>query len=443
MNEIKITSNKKSDFIDAHILLLNDAILKEEVISLIRDKHLNAQDAFVCVIDKYIKIMQSSTDTYLNERYLDFLDIKTRVLQNLKKQKLTLSNLEECVLLVEELFPSLLINISKNVKGIIAKKGGFTSHSAILCRNLGIPYVVVDFPKKYHGNVIIDNDKVIFNPPTDEIEKYKNLKIEEEILVKDLKDIKVWANVVNNTDISNISPEFSGVGLYRTEFVLMDPECAFDISLQTNIYEKSLELMKGKTITFRTFDIGDDKTLDYLPISSKGVRNYYAYPKLFENQIISLLNASKKYPNQVKIMFPMIENVRQFQELKKIVVKIARELKIKTPPIGMMLETQGALINLEEFKNVEFISVGTNDLCSELFNISREEVILFDDLYGDLLNILERIIKFSNRNNINLSVCGELISKKEFAKKVIALGLKNISISNNEINNIYRAINEG
>ena len=140
-------------------------------------------------------------------------------------------------------------------------------------------------------------------------------------------------------------------------------------------------------------------------------------------------------------MFPMIENFTQYQDLKKMVVKIAKELHIKIPPIGMMLETQGALIKLKDFKKVDFISVGTNDLCSELFNVARDEVILFDNLYEDLLKILEVIIKFCDENAIPVSVCGELISKTEFARRVIGLGLKNISISSVFANNIYKAVN--
>jgi len=442
INQLKELTNEDAGFIDAHIMILNDSTLKNEVLSLIRESHLNTQDAFECVIDKYIKIMQSSNNQYLKERYLDFLDIKTRVLQNLNKQSKSLSNLEECILLVDELFPSQMLGISKNVKGIIAKKGGFTSHSAILCRNNGIPYVVADFPDNYSGNIIIDNDVVIFHPSKQTWSVYSKKNVVEEDIVKDLGDVKVWANVVSNRDIKNITNDFSGIGLYRTEFVLMNPEYAFDIEKQKTVYEEALNLMDGRPITFRTFDIGDDKKIDYLPVTNKGIKNYYAYPKLFENQIKALLLASVKYPNQVKIMFPMIETFKQYQELKKQVVKIAKDLEIKTPPIGMMLETQSAVIKLDEFKRVDFFSVGTNDLCSELFNISREQVILFDELYEDLLNIIAKIIKFSNDNGVELSVCGELISKKEFAKKAIKLGLKNVSISSAFVNNIYKAINE-
>lgn len=434
--------NVSHGFVEAHILLLNDNALHSEVEDLIKNKHINALDSFVLVIDKYIKIMQNSADEYLKERYLDFLDIKSRVVQNLNKQIVSLSNLEECILLVDELFPSVLINMSKNVKGIIAKKGGYTSHSAILCRNLGIPYVVVNYPEKIKGKILIDNDKVIINPSLKCVLPYKNKKQLNEKINKDLKDIKVWANVINNDDILNVSEEFSGIGLYRTEFVLNDLNCAFDIEKQTEIYSNALRLAKGRPVVFRTFDIGDDKRVDYLPILEKGIKNYYLYPRLFENQIIAILTASKLYPKQVKIMFPMIENIMQYQELKKYIVKKARELKVKVPPIGMMLETQYALINLSDFNTVDFISVGTNDLCSELFNVSREEVVLFENIYSDLLNVLEKIINFCRINNISLSVCGELINQTEFAKKAIKLGLKNVSIGYNSLNNIYKAINE-
>ncbi len=443
IRKIKAEKSADNSFLDAHILLLEDNVLRDEVVSLIVKEYINAEAAFTIVIDKYINMMKDASDDYLKERYLDFLDIKLRVLQNLNKVSISLANLEECILILEEVYPSLLVNISKNVKGIVALKGGFTSHSAILCRARGIPFVVADVSSDFEGNVIIDNDVIYLNPSQEVIEVYNANKFQEENIDKNLGEIKVFANIVNNLDIQNIGNDFSGIGLYRTEFVLMNQEYAFDYKKQVEVYEEALKLANGKTITFRTFDIGGDKQVDYLPPLKKGIINYYKFPKLFENQIKALLLVSQKYPKQVKIMFPMIENVKQYEELKKYVVKIACEQECEVPSIGMMLETQSAFINLEEFKNVEFISVGTNDLSSELFNVSRDEVILFEHLYDGLLSSLDRIIKFCNLNNIPLSVCGELISKTEFAKKAIALGLKNVSISPYFINNIYKAVNEG
>ena len=421
LRNIKTNKPNEHDFLDAHILLLEDNVLRNEVIEVIIKEQINAATAFTKVIDKYIDTMKNSESKYLQERYLDFLDIKLRVLQNFNKVSISLSNLEDCILILEELYPSLLINISKNVKGIIALRGGFTSHSAILCRMMGIPFVIAEIQDDFDGMVIIDNDTVYLNPTQELLEKYSNTVEEEQLYDKDLKHIKVYANVVNNEEIINIGDEFSGIGLYRTEFIIMDREYAFDWKKQTEVYLEALKQMNGRSITFRTFDLGGDKQVDYLPPLNKGIINYYTFPKLFETQVKALLYANTIYPGQVKIMFPMIENFKQYQELKKQIVKIARENGYKVPSIGMMLETQSAVINLEEFKSVDFISVGTNDLTSELFNVSRDGLVLFEEYYDGLLAVLKKIIDFSKANEIALSVCGELISKTEFAKKAFSL----------------------
>ena len=181
-------------------------------------------------------------DEYLKDRYLDFLDIKLRVLQNFNKVSISLSNLEECILILEELYPSLLVNISKNVKGIIALRGGFTSHSAILCRMMGIPFVIAEIQDDFDGMVIIDNDTVYLNPTSELLERYSNPEVEEQAFNRDLKHVKVYANVVDNEEIKNLSDDFSGIGLYRTEFIIMDKEYAFDWEKQAKVYLEALKL---------------------------------------------------------------------------------------------------------------------------------------------------------------------------------------------------------
>ena len=440
--EKMLDDNEEQTFINAHILLLSDPALHEEVYKIIREEHMNAIDAFTKVIDKYVQIMANANSEYLRQRYLDFLDIKARVIQNFSKMIFSLENLGECILMMEEIYPSLLVNISKNVKGIIVRQGGLTSHSAIMCRSMGIPFVVVDFPDDFNGDVLIGEDVVYFNPDRETINKYSTTSSKRTYSKEDFKGVGVYANVINNNDLDSVTDEFSGIGLYRTEFLLMDKEYAFDYNKQAEVYLEALDKMNGRTIVFRTFDFGGDKQIEYLPILQKGLINYYKYPILFENQIKALLIANNKYPGKVKIMFPMIETYKQFQDLKNIVIRIAIENDYALPLIGMMLETPTAFFTMSTFADVDFISVGTNDLCSALFNISREKVLLFDNLYTELLKVLEQIIEFANGNNIHLSVCGEIISQKEFAKKAINLGLKNVSISPKLIKNIYSAVNE-
>lgn len=387
--------------------------------------------------------MKSSSDKYLYERYLDFLDVKTRVLANLGNEVVSFANLHECILLVDELYPSQLLNISKNVKGIVAKKGGFTSHSAIICRCLDIPFVVADFPDEYNGKIIIDNGKIIINPSDELINEYSHMENTDEELNKDLKNIKVWANINNASDIDRLTDVFSGVGLFRTEFLIMNQDYAFDVDKQAEVYADALKRINGREIVFRTFDIGDDKKIPFLPNAQKGVSNYYQYHRLFEVQIKALLKASQQYPEQVAIMFPMIESIDEYISLKKEIVKLARENKQKCPKIGMMLETQRALINLESFAKVDFISIGTNDLTSELFNMPRDRVVLYEEIYESLAKEIAKVINFAKRKNLRLCVCGEIIGKPEFAKKAFALGLENVSINPSALKNIYKALNEG
>ena len=236
LKNIKNEDNSKYLFLDAHILLLEDPMLRDEIVSMIEKENLDAITAFSLVIDKYINMMKDSTDSYLQERYLDFLDIKLRVLQNLNKISISLSNLEECILIIEELYPSLLVNISKNVKGIIALKGGFTSHSAILCRARGIPFVVANISDDFMGEVIIENETIYLNPTIEVKTLFEKKRMKEEVINKDLKDISVYANVVNNEEVKYIPSDFKGIGLYRTEFILMNEEYAFDYLHQNQMF---------------------------------------------------------------------------------------------------------------------------------------------------------------------------------------------------------------
>lgn len=444
LEKLKSTNDSCYDnIITAHLLVLNDPVLMDEITAVIIDEKSNPITAVEVVFDKYIGLMKDATSEYLKQRYVDFLDVKRRVILNLNQQITSFKNLSECILIVDELLPSSLAEITPNVKGIIARRGGYTSHSAIICRNREIPYVIAEIPVNYRGNIVIANELVILNPSKKEIDEYKAQSLIEDKYPKDLKEVKVWANISNNDDIKYIEPEFSGIGLYRTEFLYQTLDFAMSVNKQIQTYTKALSQMNGRSITFRTFDFGDDKKCVFMPEARKGISTYYIYKKLFLIQIEALVKVAKKFPNQVRIMFPMIERVEEYNALKNEVLIMAKKYKVKTIPVGMMLETQQALINLNTFKDVDFISVGTNDLTWELFNLDRNQAVLYDSVYEDLLRIIRDVCEFSFKNNIDLCVCGELISQENFAHQAIKNGLKNVSISPNLIKHIYKAINEG
>ena len=320
--------------------------------------------------------------------------------------------------------------------GIVSKKGGYTSHSAILARARNIPYIICDFPDDFEGNILIKENEIILNP--DEVPAH--LDEDDDKVNYDLEDVNIYCNINTSEEVVDIDNHFKGIGLFRTEYLLDDEDIIVDYNKQAKIYENILEKAGNLAINFRTFDIGDDKRNDYLVTDKKGVSNYYRFPLVFKNQIKALLLAKKKYNDRVVIMFPMIERVEEFMELKKTVILLAKELNVKIPKIGMMLETEKALNNLESFRCVDFISIGTNDLTKELFNIDRNQVFVYDEIYDALVDIIKRIVLFGKRNNIKVSICGELVNKKEFAKKIYDVGMRNFSVSKGMLKNIYKAL---
>ena len=186
--------------------------------------------------------------------------------------------------------------------------------------------------------------------------------------------------------------------------------------------------MKQRPITFRTFDIGDDKQLPYLKADKKGIRNYKNYPDLFKDQVKALIRANR-YQN-MRIMFPMIESEEEFRYLKDLVVKYKNELGNKSYlKIGMMLETKEALNNLSSFIDVDFISLGTNDLTHELYNIDRSEVSNYLVYIDNLIEELKRVVNHCKTYNIDLSICGELAGIPEVTNKLLEIGIRNFSVS--------------
>lgn len=437
---IKEINETDVDFLDAHILILKDQSLLDDIYDEIK-RNNGTKKSIELVFDRYSDMMKQSDSEYLQERSLDFLDLKIRVLQCLSKKYISLVNLDECILLVDELFPSTLIEMSKNVKGIIALNGGYTSHSAILCRALEIPYVVCE---EFHEctSVLIDtsNEEVILDPCkkilidyVDKINLMEKLNVHE----FDLEGNCILGNVSSNIEIEQLTIRgFDGVGLYRTEFILMDPAISFNRDKQSKIYKEAIELVNGKELIFRTFDIGDDKKIDYLPTYQKGVGNYLKYKQLFNIQIDSILIACRGHEN-VKIMFPMIETYEEFKMLEKIVNKRAALLNCESiPKLGMMMETAKAISCLSSFKSVSFMSIGTNDLTTELFNISRDKILLYTNIYDSLLIEIRKVVNFCRSNKIDLCVCGELAGLKDFSGYLFDSGIKKISISRGNLNNV-------
>lgn len=441
---------KDEEFILVHIMILQDPVLINEIDQLIEKKRYFAARAFDEVMQKYIEKFKEASTTYLIERNLDLKDIRNRVLKKLNKHFFkTLDKKERAILLCDELFPSLLMEYRDSVAGVIASKGGATSHGAILCKAREIPYVVMEnVCIKDDTNVVIDTRvRTVFVDATDEMMiKYHDLKkkIKNDKPIDDFSKykIKVLANISNNEDIERVLKyKMYGIGLYRTEFIFMNLNRPLTMEEQYNIYSDAVIALNGKEICFRTFDIGDDKQLTYIKTSKKGINNYKNNRELFVNQIKAILR-SNRYSN-IKIMFPMIETYEEFRYLRDWVYKIKREEEnYSFIKVGMMLETKSAIEHLEDFKDIDFMSLGTNDLTSELYNIKRSEVLNYNLFIDDLIERLKKVSEHCRNYNIDLSICGELAGCSDVTKKLYEIGIRNYSVSASNAKTLEQSLKE-
>ncbi len=446
LETLKTEGRDDSALIEVQCLYLTDPVLKQNIEREINANHYTAYTAVDNEFTKYINALKEARTTYLRERVYDMEDIKRRVLYELDGAK----NIEidgEFILTTDTLYPSDLMKYDKQIIGVIAKNGGFTSHSAILCKAREVPYVLVDELDKINGNVLIDTRKNIINlnPTTDEILEYHNIiKYKDSFKIDDFKDfgIHIYANVTSNLDLDKvIKYNMDGVGLYRTEIIFMNLDHPMTYEEQYDIYKTACDVMKDKCICFRTFDIGDDKQLPYIKTFHKGIDNYKNNPEIFETQIKALLNANKH--NNMKIMFPMIESYEEYLYLKNWVLKIKDDIKNNSKvQIGMMLETKRALENIEEFDDVDFMSLGTNDLTKELYNISREETLNYAGFIKDLLRKLKTVAQVLKEKNITLSICGELASVKAVVNRLYRVGIRNFSVSSASAKALNEALME-
>lgn len=431
LNELKDSNPDLSEYIMMELLIVSDPSLAQNVHKMINNS-ICARDAIETILDNHIKSINTSSSEYLRERAQDISDIKGRIIYNLENYDISENSNDKYILALDELFPSILIQRRNNIIGVIVKKGGYTSHAAIMCRSFDIPLVVSDIKIEEIIDLIIDTRRelIITDPTDDDIERYNKHDFDnvDKIAVTH-DDYLFLANVSNNMDLAKVNEYgFDAVGLYRTEMIFMNLDRPYTLEEQYSIYKEALDIMKDKFIVFRTFDVSHDKRIQYLKSDSRGIQNYIDNPIIFENQIKAMLKANT-YDN-VRIMFPMIETNAEFEYLRDWVLRIQKSGNYKMPKIGMMLETKSALANIKDFVKADFISIGTNDLTKDLFGIDRdnsfEEVRLH---LNELIDCLIPVVDFCNKYDKCLSVCGELASITDIAVRFYKIGIKNLSVS--------------
>jgi phosphotransferase system enzyme I (PtsI) len=450
------------DILISQTVMLDDPLLLQSVEKRIRENLENSPYALFHAIENISKEFEEIENEYFRERAEDIRDIGKRIENNLigkKSDYHILSDINEPVLIVAtELTPSQILHMDKkNVKGIATEKGGRTGHMAILAKYFEIPAVVglgpVTDEIKDGENVFLDGDSglLIKNPNPELIRAYvPYCKLEDKeyyttssiTTTLDGERIYIKTNLESDLDSHNVLKVGSdGVGLYRTEILLMEEGRSPSEEEQFYNYKKIAISLENKQFVIRTFDVGADKMdsgdKEANPfLGNRGIRYCLRKKDWFKKQLRAILRASA-YGN-IWMMLPMITQMSEIIETKNLISECkneltARGIKFKVPKLGIMVETPACAWNLEQFATMcDFFSVGTNDLLQYFVAVDRNNTTisyLYNPYNFAFLRTLEHIINVSKNSHIPLSICGELASDLNFTILLIGLGFRDLSVS--------------
>ena len=458
----------KAAIFDGHIMLLEDEDLIMEVQDKIKGEGLPAAKALSDGIEEYCAMISALEDPYLRERAADLQDIGKRWLKNILGIKIKdLSNLEpNTVVVTYDLTPSDTAQLDlENCVGFITEIGGKTAHSAIMARSLELPAVVgvkgVLSEAKEGEAVVMDGELgVLFLNPAEDIvkeyvEKKEKIKTEKEELKKliteeaitpDGRKVDIWGNIGSPKDVDAvIEAGAAGVGLYRTEFLFMDSDHFPTEQEQYEAYRVVAEKLRGKPLTIRTMDIGGDKELPYLNLPKemnpflgyRAIRISLENKEMFKTQLRAILRASQY--GQIKIMYPMISSINEIRKANAILEECKKELDAEGKiydaniKVGIMIETPSTAIIAYKFaKEVDFFSIGTNDLTQYFLAVDRgNEMVsaLYDSFNPAVLEAIQKVIDAAHDAGINVSMCGEFAGDRKATKLLLGMGLDSFSMS--------------
>lgn len=452
---------------EVHQMMIDDGDYNDSIINMIKTQKINSEYAVGVTADNFAQMFSSMDDDYMRERAADVKDISERIVRVLSGHGNGQGGYDEpVIILADDLAPSETVQLDKDkVLAFVTRQGSSNSHTAILARTMNIPALIgvdIEIDSKYDGVEAAVNGftgEFFVEPDSEtrtEIEKIRDEELKKRELLQQMKgqsnetldgqSINVYANIGNLEDVASVlQNDAHGIGLFRSEFLYLESKDYPTEEEQFQVYRKVVENMAGKKVIIRTLDIGADKQVDYFNMDKeenpalgyRAIRICLDRKEIFRTQLRALFRASAF--GKLSIMFPMIISVNEIREIKEIVEEVKKELSEQgiaysdDVEIGIMIETPASVIISDVLaKEVDFFSIGTNDLTQYTLAIDRQNPKL-DNIYDPhhlaVLRMIKMVVDNAHANGIWAGICGELGADLALTEMFLAMGLDELSVS--------------
>ncbi len=476
---LKEVGEANAAIFEVHQMMLDDGDYNESITNIIKSQEVNAEYAVATTGDNFSQMFAAMEDDYMRARAADIKDISERLISVLSgKDNGAIGADEPAIIVADDLAPSETVQMDKDmVLSFVTVHGSLNSHTAILARTMAIPALVgapLPLDESVDGKLgIVDGGEgVIYVDPDEKtLEEMKKKQQEEhqkkemlqslkgkENVTLDGQKVMLYANIGNIKDLATVlQNDAGGIGLFRSEFIYLDSEDYPTEEEQFQIYKQVAETMAGKRVIIRTLDIGADKQCDYFEMEHeenpamgcRAIRICLTRPEIFKTQLRALFRASAF--GNIAIMYPMITSVKEVQKIKKIVAEVKAELDAVgipygNPEQGIMIETPAAVIVGDELaKEVDFFSIGTNDLTQYTLAIDRQNTKLdefYDSHHPAILRMISMVVESAHKAGIWAGICGELGADQTLTKDFLAMGVDELSVSPGSILPIRKIVLE-
>jgi len=474
---VKSIGESNAAIFEVHQMMLQDDDFVEAIENSIRTQLVNAEYAVATIADNFYEMFSSMEDAYMRGRAADIKDISERVIENFEENLDQGNDIKEPVIVIaKDLAPSETVQFDPHmVLGFVTAFGSVQSHTAILAKTMNIPALVgtkMEMDESLNGKMAIIDGKegILYIEPSKSLLEEFEQRLEEEQrkkrLLQELKGkenitldgtkVEVFANIGNRKDLAYVlENDANGIGLFRSEFLYLENDHYPTEEEQFIVYKAVVETMAGRKVIFRTLDIGADKQADYFQLEKeenpamgmRAIRICLTRPEVFKTQLRALFRASAF--GHIAIMYPMIISLGEIRKIKSIVQEVKSELDeqgivYRNVEEGIMIETPAAVMMSEEFaKEVDFFSIGTNDLTQYTLAIDRQNPTLedfYDSHHPAILKMIQMVIENGHKQNIWVGICGELGGDLELTQTFLKMGVDELSVSPGKVLSLREVI---